>query len=511
MLKRIKERLDGVVNPIMVREMYQSVHSRAMMAFFWLLLAVALLIYHLSARSGLETPGEGMFVGFAILIGVMSLFLIPCAVFFTLYREVTSKTIELVQITGMSAGQLVRGRLLAAAARIVLLYSLIAPFAVASFLFGGVDPVWVLVTVYYLLVVSFGACAVALFFGSLAVYRRIRVLAMGAFVGLMIFSLIGGLTASGGAYVALSLGGVPGPTTGPLLASLAWTTVLGILGIMFLTAASANSLTFPHNRCSAGTKLIALLLVGALYGSWLTAGLASGGGFGFEPSGFALPACSLIGVCSLAWITAQPHVPYRHRVRLRKYGRLGRLLYFPFRDGAGSTAAYLGIAMVLVALGAFSLTRMGRTAMWPVGSIETSYAFYAVALALTYVLYFSALAGGITRLFPLRLRTAGVRRTVLLALLVLNALVVLVPPVFTDFDLRDLNSIPVAFLPMLYIASLHRRLGLPTFLVHMAGPFLIGLVYHVLHGVGESVELAAAMKSDAPPDARIGAEGAEGG
>jgi len=166
MLGKIRDKLDGAANPIMLKEMWQSVHSKVTMAFFWLLLGVALLFYCLFATQEGSPSGDDMFVAFSFLMGGMAVLVIPILTYSSLYREITSNTIELLQITAMSAAQLVRGRLLASGVRILLLFSLVAPFAVTSFLFGGVDLTTVLATVYSLLVVAVAASAVAVLFSS---------------------------------------------------------------------------------------------------------------------------------------------------------------------------------------------------------------------------------------------------------------------------------------------------------------------------------------------------------
>ncbi|MCK4374217.1 MAG: hypothetical protein KAX19_02775, partial [Candidatus Brocadiae bacterium] len=350
MLKRIRQKLDGAANPIMLKEMWQSVHSKVFMAFFWLLLAIALLIYYISVGGERETSGQGMFMAFAFLMGLMMMFMIPTAAFVSLYREIRTQTIELVQITAMQGRQLVRGRLMASGMRILLLCSLVAPFAVTSFLFGGIDLVSILVSVYGLLLLSFCACAVAVFFGALTAYRRLRLLAVLGFGGLM---LVGVLIPLGMAplMVAMVTFGAPfwgpfgavrgGIATGSLLASLGWSTVLAVLLVMLLTASAANSLTFPQNRSSARTKFVALLIVAALFGSSWTMVAMVGTPLPGAFAPFQLNACLLVGVCSLFWLTGDPHIPHRHRVKLARRGRLVRLLYAPFRDGASSGAAYL--------------------------------------------------------------------------------------------------------------------------------------------------------------------------
>ncbi len=504
MLKRIRQKLDGAVNPIMLKEMWQSVHSKVFMAFFWLLLAIALLIYYMSVGGERETSGQGMFIAFAFLMGLMMMFMIPTAAFVSLYREIRTQTIELVQITAMHGRQLVRGRLMASGMRILLLCSLVAPFAVTSFLFGGIDLVSILVSVYGLLLASFCACAVAVFFGALTAYRRLRLLAVLGFGGLMLAGLLIPLGMAPLVVAVMTFGGAfggpfgavrGGIATRSLLVSLGWSTVLAALLVMLLTASAANSLTFPQNRSSARTKFVALLIVVALFGStWTVAAMAGALLLPGASATFQLNACLLVGVCSLFWLTGAPHIPHRHRVKLARRGRLVRLLYAPFRDGASSGAAYLVLALALIAIGTVHLGG-AKGGLFPSRGL---FFLYPIVLTLTYSLYLSALAGSITRVFAPHRRTAVTRRIVLILLLIATTVPVFLMPGLVGWNFGTLTSVPVAFLPLLYMISLYKPVSTGAFLTHMAMPFLFGLAYHFIVGLRELPRLALAEQPGRP-------------
>jgi hypothetical protein len=482
MLSRIKDRLDGAANPIMVKEMYQSLHSKFFMAFFWLLLVLALFIYYVGGGSENEAAGDTMFSGFMVIMGLVMLLVIPIGAFYALYRDVTSRTIELVQITAMNARQLVRGRLMAAGMRIVLLLSLVAPFAVTSYLFGGLDLTSVLMVVYNLLLVSLGAVAVALFLSSLAVYRHLRMLAVLAFGAIILLGLLSGLGAIPGLFMFGAAGFFgSGPGWADVLTLLAGGTVMTALGIMLLSSATANSLTFPGNRSSARTKLIALFIVVAQFGSLLMMHAVTGSGFPADPMMFAMMACPFLGVCCLFWLTGDTRVPYRHQVWMERRGRLGRLAYLPFRDGAFSTAVYVVLAMALVGAGALVLIGVDR---WPPVRSHVPIV-YPIVLTLTYALYLSALAWGAVSLLPARLRTSLRRRAALLLLLILSAGVMLASMAGHWELRREMPAAATAFVPVLYIVSLYRLPSLTAFLLHMAGPLAVGLAGHAVIGIAE--------------------------
>ena len=475
MLGRIRDKLDGAANPIMLKEMWQSVHSKVTMAFFWLLLGVALLFYCLFATQEGSPSGADMFVAFSFLMGGMGILVIPILTYSSLYREITNNTIELLQITAMSAAQLVRGRLLASGVRILLLFALVAPFAVTSFLFGGVDLTTVLATVYFLLVVAIAASAVAVLFSSLAAYRRIRSLARLGFGALVLIPLLMFISGAPAMWTFRSYGPVAfrgaGPGLGALAATMGWFAVLAALFVMLVSAAAANALTFPHGRSSSRTKFFLSLLVVGLFGAFLTirfAGGALGVGVVFE-----VEACLLIGVCSLIWITADPQLPHRQRVRLARWGLLRRTLFLPFTDGAAPTALYVALMFAGVALGVMLLDRGGGPRMY-----RNTIGFRPLVLTFTYVLYLSAAAGMLTHAFFAKRGTAFARRIFLLVLVLVNVIGFIAALQF-DWLPGKSPELPMAFLPLFYVLSDFVDLPETTFLAHMALPLAMGVIYHL--------------------------------
>ncbi len=502
MLRRVGAFADRAANPILLKEMWQSVHSRLSMAFFWLLLVAALLIYYVAVGGRGEATGEGMFIAFAALMALMVAYMIPISAFTSLQRDIGSGTIELVQITSLSARQLIRGRLLAAGMRIVLLLSLIAPFAVTSFLFGGIDPVTILLTVYGMLLAAFGICAVAVFLASLTAFRRLRMLAALAFWGLVLIGTVLLLTGvlPQVAYLlrygtgASGLSGTPGP--GSMLLIIGWATVFCALWVMLLTSGAANSLTFPQDRSSARSKVLALLIVGAMFGAYLLLMLTGAGPGGAVPGVFQVQACALIGVLSLFWITADAHVPHRHQARIDQLGLGARVLYGPFRDGAGSTAIYLLLALIMAGPGSAALAP---------GGVPFDFNVYIAVLTGVYVLYLGALAGLATRLLRPARRNALHRRGAMLIIVIANALALYTWAGIHGWQAAAEPSALRAFLPLLYLMTLGQSTEPAAFVGHMAGPFLIGVVYHIVAGLGERARLSDSGRPMTPSPLEAGA------
>ncbi|MHC4479781.1 MAG: ABC transporter permease [Planctomycetota bacterium] len=490
MLARISRKLDEAANPVMMKEVYQSVHSRRLMGAFWLLLGVAVLTYYLVNRhvAAPSRPGETMFVLFALLMGLMGIFMIPYSAFSGLYAEVTSGTLELVRITGMGSIRLVRGRLLAAAVKVLLLLSIIAPFAVTSFLFGGVDLVQILTVMHAMLLLSLCACAVGVFFAAMAAYPGMGVLARWLFLGLHVMGLLAFLGFCLGVLVDVGSSMLGARA---LAVELVGVTVLAALAIAFLNACSANALRPPRLRSSARAKLTALAIVCALLG-WLIARTAARGhGYSLHVTvgayalGFAFAASNVLaglflGVCCLMWMAADFPADRRPGEGRRARRWVGRL----FCDGPGPTVAFACLALCLVPL-VWVLCFLPGV---PAGSWrhwESEAAICPPVLALTFVLYVSALARIVTNFLPRRNRTAMARRIASVLLLAGGFGVALCAVLAAGpYGIEDLDGFASAAVPPLYLVfCLEAEPEVGEFLAHMAAPFCLGAGFYLVRGV----------------------------
>jgi len=515
LLARLAGGVDNRLNPIMAKEMYQSVHSRAFMVSFWLLTGVALAIYARAWVAQRDEIGSSMFIGFYYLMQLVGSLLLPLEVFFGLLREIATRTLELVQITNIGARRLVRGRLLAVAARLMLLCSMLAPFAILSYRFGGIGVGQIAAAVYSVILSSLLMCALGVWFGSLAVYPRLGQISRFAFPLLLIARLgveSGGmrfLHGSGPGYGLIYLyyflsPNMPFGSGGKAYAMVFYliqSTTRSTLLIMLLLAAAANALTFVQNRSSARTKsLMLLLILTPVLFHILNTLLPGRSGFSGELCVITcLRACVILIPCVLVWMTADPSSqrgqpgskPVTRRARFRRM----------FRDGPTPTIGYLALAMLpLLVLAVLSLGHPGSA---PGGGIFTVMAMYRggstsptsstsgfatmlgiIAVTITYALYLTAIARIITQRLPLKRRTPGMRRVVLLMFLLLNALLMLPFLMATSGSVYSVASIPgavAALFPLIYAARVGTHYGsnFNGILLHMALPALFGVVYYI--------------------------------
>ncbi len=500
---RLGNRLGDLANPIMVKEMYQSVHSRMFMAAFWLLTLVSLFTYYAAAAhmdsTGSADIGGEMFAVFAALMALMALVLIPCTAFVGLHREVASGTLELVQITGLGAHRLVRGRLLAAVARTVLLYAVIAPFAVTSFLFGGVDPLWILMVVFGMLLGSLAVCAVAVFMASLTAYRSMRQFAKWLFGILMLAGIVLGIPTLGLMYEELDSISDPGLTA----LNLAWATVMTALGVMFLNAAAANALSPPAARSSARGKVIAVLMIATLFAWAFTVVMVTAGTDWEEALAvFVIFACPFLAACCLVWLAAdragRPDAAPGRRpifVLSTMKRRAGWLL----RDGPGTTTVYMLMVLGLIVIGSMVLIMLHLAT----GSRYTEdlirIVTYFLVLTPVYTLYISALAGAMAAVLPRRFRKPSARRIAVVIVAAVNVVVLIGVLITLDrYDMEGLNNAACALVPLLYMVSLGaEEPDTAVVIAHMLLPLSLGMAYHI---VREARERPRAAMVDRPAE-----------
>ena len=395
------DRLDGLANPLLVKEMYQSLHSKRFQAFLWLLLLGALFTYIIVYlnRSPNQGCGDTMFVVFSVLAYLVALGALPYLAFSNLQEDIRGRTIELVSITRLDAAKQIRGRLLATGAKLGLLYAVIGPFAVAAFLFRDVGIGGILASLYVVLILAVPAASLGVFFAALTGVTHMRTLAKWIYLILLVMTVF-----NVGTYGAMTgaLLGAMGPGLDELLIGLGVATIGSVLVSWFLCSASANILTFEANKSSAGTKRILLIMILAAFATFFAVSAYVGD---YDDDVLMVPvvlAPIALAVCSMVWLTDRKRVPFRVQEKLQHRGALRRLPAFPFTDGMGASTAFFLLASVLIFLG----SAIGAAAC--PGSEDHLYT--PLMFLFTYTLYFSALAHFTVRFLPQARRTPKARR-----------------------------------------------------------------------------------------------------
>jgi hypothetical protein len=473
LLARIAGGIDNRLNPIMAKEMYQSVHSRAFLASVWLVLGLALLTCATVWVTQADNIGRAMFIGLFSLMAVMGLILLPATASQSVQKAIGTRTLELVQITGISAHQLARGPLLSVAARLVLLCSMLAPFAVLSYLFGGIDVLVIAAAIYLLVLGSLLLTAAGVLSAAVTMHAPGKKSSKSGFPILVIILVfhVSRVTPEISAELRSLLNGIG--NWGEMLVTLGLVSILCILFTLLLLAAAANAFMFRQNRSSARPKLLLMLimLVPALFL------VIMGGVFGVDAPPniirvLCVPGFILLFFAALVWITDDPPQ--------RRTQRAGNLLARQFCNGYGPTVRYLFMTMG----GFFALCSLMFLTTDLLHSSDLITVLCLITVTMTYVLYPTAIARMITGWLPQKLRTVRTRRSVLVVFLFLNVMLMCILTL-TEPD-RMIGHIPgglAAFVPILYFFRFKAALEPGRVMSHMALPALFGMGYYILAGL----------------------------
>ncbi len=247
----IRRVLDNAVNPVAAKELRQAVRSRfvtvALLFFLALEFAVVwiyLLVNPSAARS--LSGGQGLAaVLYAILLWFCMLF-IPIYSGVRLAWERSRTQRDLMFATTISAGAVVRGKLLSAMALAGLIYSVCAPFMVFTYLLRGVDLPSIFLVLGIGLLYVLGAVQFAIFLAATPISRVAKVLlglfALGAvfYVGLVSVMFYATAMLGPGLPFVAPLGSLWPVFVSMVATPLAGTGLLYVLSCALLKPPSAN-------------------------------------------------------------------------------------------------------------------------------------------------------------------------------------------------------------------------------------------------------------------------------
>jgi ABC-type transport system involved in multi-copper enzyme maturation permease subunit len=157
-------------NPILVKEVRQSLKSRQFVATFMLLLLAAWFVFVVGIAGVGDlieygAIGTHFFQFFYWILAMAVVVLVPFGAYRSLQAEKDQATYDLLSITTLSPRQIVWGKLQSAVVQVLIFYSAIAPFIAFTSLLQGFDVVHVTLklTLLFLLslLVSMGAIAVS--------------------------------------------------------------------------------------------------------------------------------------------------------------------------------------------------------------------------------------------------------------------------------------------------------------------------------------------------------------
>jgi len=352
------ERLSDRLNPLLSREVLQSLHGRTFLAALTLsLLAIVIVALSIASGADLQRPsgGDALVLSLQILAPVL-LLLLPFRAFLSMRQEVSPGTVEHLLLSRLTPGRIVRGKLLAGCVEFGLFVSVFAPLLALTYLLRGVDVPTIALALAHAFAYALVATSFAVAMGALSRWPGGRALP------LAILSL---------GLVYVTAGAVVGMSSFVLrleeLRDAGWD--LEAIGNRFLPLAAATllfllvggaALAHPYENRSTPFRAFALLgLLGG--GAWMAYGRHLALAFYAASSGSWFPGPPEVGwwrytaaLCAPFWlfaVTEDEALPLRAKARVPRRP-LFALLAAPFLPGGGRGMLWTTLLVAVAILGA---------------------------------------------------------------------------------------------------------------------------------------------------------------
>jgi len=343
--------LEDRLNPILVKEVRQSLRGRYFRALFWLTLGSATLIglsvvAEASSRRAIDGVGQSFFL---IMFGCLSAAVLgfaPFSAFLATAAEWDENTHDLLVLSNLRPRQIVTGKLLSALIQALLYYSTFGPFLAFAFLLNGVDPLVIAVLIGGSMATCVALSLTGIALASLSRVKALRVVLMALFgMGLV---MVWGMSMG----VATGLTEQPESLREPMAipAAVSFSLAALLVGSVFGVIASSR-LAHPEENQSTGMRILStvLVVVAAAWGAWMS---AESGEHEF------LWAAQLIAILPLAlmWLffLSEPAQLGRRVAKHVASSPLAALASAPFLPGGGRGAALM-LFHTVVALGGTAL------------------------------------------------------------------------------------------------------------------------------------------------------------
>ena len=197
------------INPILVKETRQALKSRQ---FSWtlLLLTIVILAWSVLAIVGMipsiyyNSSGAGMLIGYAIILIVPALIVIPQSTFRSMASELEDGTFETLSLSTLSPRHILVGKLSVAALQLIVYLSVIAPCIALTYLLRGITLEVIAMTISIIASCSLALSAIAISVASFSrtrmqqVFFSIILLAGQVFCAIWTGAILIGLVSTGG-------------------------------------------------------------------------------------------------------------------------------------------------------------------------------------------------------------------------------------------------------------------------------------------------------------------------
>ena len=371
------------LNPVVVKELRQAVRNWfvvGVLLILLLILFVAMVMFVISESIGTTanpTLGRNIFQTFYAILTIGSMLFLPIYTGTRFAKEREDSNMDLMFITTLTPGQIIRGKIIGGVILTALFYSVFMPFMSFCYLLRGVDlpSMFVVLAMSFIVVTALIHLSVCL--ACLPVSRNFKG-GIGAATFFLSMSWVGGMSFGGIAMIESGIGSKLaswdfwGPALTFVIGAALAMRVLYIAAVALITPPSANR-ALPLRVNTTVCYLIAVTIP-LLWDHFASTSVMRSELLGIS-AGFGLP---LLAVCLLACISSRDKLSLRIR-RAIPVTQPKRALAFVFYDGAAGGLVWCALLagfMLTLGYGAF-----GKTA----GDWETyaATALYFFAYALT--------------------------------------------------------------------------------------------------------------------------------
>ncbi|HTL73951.1 MAG TPA: hypothetical protein VL863_11665 [bacterium] len=339
------------LNPVVIKELRQSVRSWAvtgMLLLFLVVLFITSLVFLVNQTfevTANERLGGDIFQAFIIILAGASIMFIPLHVGVRMASERQEGNTDLLYISTLSPARVIRGKFFCGAYMTLLFFSACMPFMAFTNLLRGVDLPTVFFILLFLFVVVCAANQLAIFIACLPVSRPFKILfAIGGFF--MSYWLIAGVIFGAISLMRSGIGSMMGEryfwlttlTIGGVISAVGG--LFFVLSVALISPPSANRALLPRIYITAFW-----LFGGLLVGCWAWQVK--------EPMMILVwtYASTVLLVASLV-VTVSNHDNLSVRVRRTiPAHRLKRALAFVYFNGAAGGLIWVTVLVVLTFLG----------------------------------------------------------------------------------------------------------------------------------------------------------------
>lgn len=252
------------VNPIVIKEVRQSLKSKQFTVSFgltliaavgWTLVAISMMvprIFYLPA-------GVPLLAGYFCILAAPLMVIIPLVAFLSLTAETEDRTFELLSISALSAQQIVYGKMASASVQILLYLSALAPSIVLTYLLRGVGLSSILLLLGWTVILSIAETSLGMLLGAIARTRMLQVVAAVMFLGGLFWAMFIWLSF----IISFGLPSMPIPGQSEFLISAGLASVLAAIVTIALRAAAA-AIDFPSENHSTPLRRRILALLGLI-------------------------------------------------------------------------------------------------------------------------------------------------------------------------------------------------------------------------------------------------------